>query len=738
MTRYREPRLNALFARASTYWGHGLKITASLLLGGSLFALACPAVAQTAVEKPAQEQAELGDDIVVTGTYTLPDKIDTATGLGLTVRETPQSVSIITAQRILDQNLTTIAEVIQNGVGVTVNQVDDVRNSFYARGFEIRNYQVDGVPTAWTLAGGAGETMADVSIFERVEIVRGATGLLSGAGDPSASVNLVRKHADSADWKGYVSASYGSWNTWRVSGDVGGALTADGRVRVRAVGRYEEAESYIDLYKNQKFVLYGVVDADITDTTLLRAGISHQEGRPDAPTWGALPSFYSDGSFAVWPRSHTPAAPWTYWNTVNQNIFATLRQDLGGGWSATVNYNRMKNSQSTELLYLSGLVDKATGDIQYGYPYKDKGKSIQNSFDAQVKGRLSLFGRDHELVLGALHSVQKRDDITYAALAFLPGEDFTNLGGSAYPYPGFSTTGSLDVKERVEQNGYYGALRLNVSDRLKLIGGGRLSSWKQTGFSFGTTSNYGDDDVFIPYVGALYDVTSNHRLYASYTKIFQPQNMLDVNFRQLAPLDGKAYEIGLKSAFFNEALQTSVALFRIEQDNLAVLLGGPPVVPPGGGPPVSQYRAADNTVSQGFELEVTGKPLQGWNVNFGLSHFKIEDENGGPISTDQPRTLVKLFTTYTLPGALSGLTVGGGVNYRSKAYSGVPGVAFRFQQDGYALISLMARYAVTEKLQLQANVANLLDKTYYSQIGFYSQYRYGAPRSFTLGATYGF
>jgi outer membrane receptor for ferric coprogen and ferric-rhodotorulic acid len=714
-----------------------LKLYASLLLGGSLLATAFPAVAQTAEEK-----ADRGEEIVVTGTYTLPDKIDTATGLGLTVRETPQSVSIITAQRILDQNLTTVADVIQNGVGVTVNEVDDVRNSFYARGFEIRNYQVDGVPTAWTLAGGAGETMADVSIYDRVEIVRGATGLLSGAGDPSASVNLVRKHADSTDWTGYANASYGSWNTWRVSGDVGGALTSDGRVRVRAVGRYEEAESYIDLYKNQKFVLYGVVDADITDDTLLRVGISHQEGRPDAPTWGALPSFYSDGSFAVWPRSHTPAAPWTFWDTVNQNVFATLSHDFGGGWSVTANYNRLKNAQSTELLYLSGLVDKATGDIQYGYPYKDKGKSIQDSFDAQVKGRISLFGRDHELVLGALHSVQNRDDTTYSALAFLPGVDFATLGGSAYPYPGFSTTGSLDVKERVEQTGYYGALRLNVSDRLKLIGGGRLSSWEQRGFSFGTTSNYGDDNVFIPYVGALYDVTSNHRVYASFTKIFQPQNALDVNFRQLAPLDGKAYEIGLKSAFFNEALQTSLALFRIEQDNLAVLLPGGPVVPPGGGLPQDQYREADNTISQGVEFEVTGRPLPGWNVNFGVSHFKIEDENGGPINTDQPRTLVKLFTTYTLPGALSGLTIGGGVNYRSKAYSTganpVTNAAFRFQQDGFALVSLMARYALTEKLQLQANIENLLDKTYYSQIGFYSQYRYGAPRSLTLGATYRF
>ena len=716
--------------------GQRLKPYASRILGGALLVTAFPAAAQTAEEAPGAGEEE----IVVTGAYTLPNKIDTATGLGLTVRETPQSVSIITAQRILDQNLTTVADVIQNGVGVTINEVDDVRNSFYARGFEIRNYQVDGVPTAWTLAGGAGETIADVSIYERIEIVRGATGLLSGAGDPSASVNLVRKHADSRDWTGYVNAGVGSWNNWQVSGDVGGALTGNGRIRVRGVARYEEDESYIDLYRNKKFVLYGVIDADLSDDTLLRAGISHQEGMPTAPAWGALPSFYNDGSFAVWPRSKTASADWAFWDTTNQNIFVTLSHDFGEGWSLTANYNRLRNAQSTEILYLSGLVDKVTGTIQFSYPYKDRGASVQNSFDAQIKGRIELFGRDHDLVLGALHSVQNRNDTTYDALAFPGDVQYVDWDGTAFAHPGFSTTGTLAVEERIEQTGFYGALRLNLGDRFKLIGGGRLSSWNQTGFSFGVPSDYGKDDVFIPYVGALYDLTSNHRIYASFTKIFQPQSALDRNLVQLPPLDGRAYEVGIKSAFFGDALQTSVALFRIEQDNLAQ----PDIVvtPPGGGLPQQTYRAAMGVTSDGFELEVTGRPLHGWNVNFGYSQFSAKDADGAPANTDQPRRLLKLFTTYSLPGALHRLTVGGGVNYRSRAYSSgtnpVSGADFRFQQDGYVLVSLMARYALTPNLDLQANIENLTDETYYSQIGFYDQYRYGAPRNFSLRASYRF
>lgn len=717
-----------------------MKSIRMLLMGSAALTLAMPGMVQA---QAAAQNGEVSDDsmIVVTGRYTLPDRIDTATGLGLTIRETPQSVTVITKQRILDQNLDTVADVVVNAMGVSVNEVDDVRNTFNARGFEIQNYQIDGVPLAWTLAGGAGETMADVSIYERIEIVRGATGLLTGAGDPSASINLVRKHADSSDWQGYVNASLGSWNTWQVSADVGGALTSDGRVRVRAVAKYEQGESYIDLFEDKKLVLYGVVEADLTDQTLLRVGASHQKETPTAPAWGALPSFYTDGSFAVWPRSKTASADWTYWDTTNQNIFANLSHEFDNGWQVIFNYNWLRNAQTTEILYLYGLLDSGTGQGLSSYPYSDDGYSIQNSFDVQLKGDFGLFGRKHDFVLGALHSNQDRKNTTFAALGYPSSGDFINWDGTAYPNPGFASEGTLEVNEKVKQTGFYGALRLNVTDRLKVIGGGRLSSWNLDGFNFGDPREYGDDNVFIPYAGILFDLTSNHRLYASYTKIFQPQNARDRNGDYLSPLDGKAYEVGLKSAFFDNALQTSIALFRIEQDNLAQN-DLPDIYIPDVVPLTRASVAVQGATSEGFEVEVTGQPVDGWNLSLGYSQFTAENANGGAVNTDHPRKLLKLFTTYRLAGMLDGLTLGGGVNWRSKNYTDeenpVTKEAFRFQQDAFALVSLMARYDVTEQFQLQANVENLFDTTYYSQIGFFSQYRYGAPRNFTVGATYRF
>ncbi len=725
-----------------------------LLVSGAFLALAAPAMAQTA-DKSATQTAKAASDatdvdaVVITGSYTINNRIDTATGLGLTLRETPQSVTVITAQRILDQNMQTVADIVTNTVGVAANQVDDVRNTFNARGFEINNYQIDGVPTAWTLAGGAGETKADVSIYERVEIVRGATGLMTGAGDPSASINLVRKHATATQLQGYVNASLGSWNNAQVQADVAGPLTASGNIRARAVAKYEKGDNFIDFYKNEKTVLYGVIDADLSENTLLRVGASQQKGSPNAPAWGALPTFYTDGTVALWPRSKSASAKWSYWDTTNENIFANLQHRFANGWSLTFNYNWMKNAQRTELLYLSGLIDKTTGKwltgpgggISYAYPYKDHGESIQNSFDVQLKGDYALFGRDHEFVLGALHSKQDLSTDTYAAKAYADPGNFFTWDGS-FPDPGFDTTSTRTVEQTTKQTGYYAATRLNVTDALKVIAGGRLSTWKQTGVSYGAALDFGDKNVFIPYAGVLYDLTPHHRLYASYTEIFQPQNAQDYKGAYLDPVTGESAEAGLKSAFFGDRLQTSVAVFRIVQDNLAQTDPDLTHIIPGSSPPTRASIAAKGATSKGFELEVIGKPIENWNISLGYSQFQMRDENDAKVNTAFPRQLLKLFTTYRLSGGLSGLVVGGGVNWQSDAYSAstnpVTGAPFRFEQKAYALVSLMARYEINQQLSLQANIENLTDKTYYAQTGFYSQYRYGAPRNYTVGLKYAF
>ena len=673
------------------------------------------------------------DSITIYGHYIVDEKIDTATGLGLSLFETPQSVSVMTEQRILDQNLNSIAEVITQTVGVSANNLDTTRNTFSARGFDIDKYQIDGVPQAWSLAGDSGETIADVSIYERIEVVRGATGLLTGAGDPSASINLVRKHADSDVFKGYVNGGFGRWNSKFISADLSTPLNESGSVRARVVAKKKVSDTFMDIPDEDKSIVYGVLDADLGENTSLSVGSSYQDSSPTGSTWGALAAWFTDGTPTHWDRSVTTSTKWTHWDTTNSNTFATLTHEFSNGWEGKVSYNHTKNTATTKLLYVSGTLDKTTGEGLNPWPYNSDGFNTQDSVDIQIKGTYQLFDRDHEFVVGALKSEQRAETSTFAALSYQASTgNFYEWDGS-YPEAVWAPNSIKQSDLDTDQDGYYLATRLSLTDALKFIVGGRVSKWEQKGFDWGVDKNYGNDNVFVPYAGLTYDVGGNHNLYASYTEIFKPQNAQDINRKLLDPVEGSNTEIGFKSNYLDGKFQTAVAVFLIKQDNLAQLVGRIPNTTP----PQDYYREADGTESKGFELEAIGQLTDSWTISAGYAQYKAEDAVGLEVNTDHPRKKLNLFTTYDLNNLLAGFVVGGGVTWESERHGGTDPSAM-LRQDAYSLVSLMARYSVSDNLSVQANVENALDETYYSQVGFYNEYTYGSPRNFTLGVTYSF
>ena len=693
--------------------------------------LACMVGVVQAADDKAEKEIE---KIAVVGNYTVNENIDTATGLGLSLFETPQSVSVITSQRIIDQGFSGINEVISQTVGVSAKQLDTTRNVFSARGFDIDKYQIDGVPLAWSLAGDSGETIADVAIYERIEVVRGATGLLTGAGDPSASINLVRKHANSAELKGYVNAGVGRWNKKFATADVATGLDNQGDLRVRFVAKKEVSDTFMDIPEDDKTVLYGVFDADLTTNTSVSFGASHQDNKPQGSTWGGLPAWFTDGTATDWDTSVTTSADWTYWQSTNTNTFANLVHNFANGWQGKVSYNHNYNTADTKLLYVYGTLDKTTGVGLNPWPYKSAGYSKQDSLDIQLKGDYQLAGRVHEFVVGLLNSDQEAYTETFAQTsAFIPVGNFYEWTGNTYPEPEFAATGAAQVDLETEQEGYYAATRFLITDDLKLIAGGRVSNWKRQGWNWSVApENYGDNNVFVHYAGLMYQLTPEHNLYVSQTEIFKPQQARDASKNVLDPVEGINTELGLKSSFLDGAVQTSVAVFQVDQDNLAVSTG----VPFPDNPLEMIHVAAQGVESKGFELELIGKLTDNWNISAGYSQFKAEDAVGTEVNTDHPRKKLNIFTTYDLTTLVDGLEIGGGINWEDQQYNGTG--AFQLVQESYSLVSLMARYEVTQELSVQLNIDNLFDEKYYSQIGFFEQYGYGTPRNFSLGATYSF
>ena len=668
-----------------------------------------------------------------TGSYT-PRATAASTGLPLTLRETPQSVTVVTRQRMEDENMLSLVDVMASTPGISVQNYDSERYSFNSRGFSVSNYMYDGIPTSFDTGYAAGESALDPIIYDRVEVVRGATGLMSGTGNPSASINLVRKHATRREFTADMSVSAGNWDTYRGTLDLSTPLSANGNVRGRIVSAYQDNHSYLDGYRNKKKIFYGVVDADITPNTTLSVGFNYQDNDPRRSNWGGFPLWYSDGGRTDWVRSLNTGADWSSWGSTTQGVFASLEHRFDNGWTVHAVGSHSKNEMDAKLLYLYGWPDRETGLGMGASPAWYLGDRKQNSVDFKASGPFTLFGRRHEAVVGASFNRQYADFDYRSALSVAPVGNFLDWDGS-YPEPDWSDSSTTASRYTTKQTGWYGALRLNLADPLKLIVGGRYSTWKTDSVGFGGGDHTAfDKSEFIPYAGLLYDLNENYTAYVSYTGIFNPQSYQDRNGNWLDPLEGKSYEAGIKGEFLDGRLNASAAVFQIEQDNVAQ--EDPGYMVPGTINPA--YTAAQGTRSRGFDLEVSGELMPGWNLAAGWSHWTARDGDGNAIQTDQPRSLVRLFTTYRLPGDWSRLTVGGGVNWQSHVYtiaSGPDGDE-RVGQGSYAIANLMARYRFNRNLSAQLNVNNLFDRKYYSQIGFYSQGAWGAGRSAMLTMRY--
>lgn len=658
-----------------------------------------------------------------------------ATGLSLSLRDTPQSITVITQERFKDQAMDSISDALQSTPGVSFKATDRGRNSLSVRGFDIDSFQYDGVPVATGNVGG--ETGSTV-IYDRVEVVRGATGLLSGAGNPSAAVNLVRKRANSKVFTGSVEATLGSWQHRGLTLDLGTPLTQDGSIRARVVANAEQQDAFIDLENTKRTVLYGVIDADLAPGTRLSVGFSDQRDKRNGIYWGGLTYWYADGSRTSWDRSKTTAAQWNQWDTRQRTLFGTLSHQFDNLWRVSLDVNHYKQNEESMMLWLTGTPDRNTGLGMEAAPYHYRAEPTQNQVSLTASGPFRLWGRAHELSVGLTYSRARAgwdnaDPVGDAA----PVGNFNNWDGS-YAKPAMTPlyVGSRDT---TVQSGAYAAARLQLSDPLKLIVGARVSNWKQDNEAGAWTPEpftIEHRNEITPYAGLVFDLGAETSLYASYTNIFKPQTARDRNGRYLDPLIGKSYEGGIKGEFLAGRLNASAAVFRIDQDNFAIEDTG--FMVPGTNTPAS--RAGKGVRSQGYELEVSGELAPGWSIGGGWTHFRVRDAQGVDVALDHPRKLLKLFSKYAFQGRLQGLSLGFGVNWESEQLSTaehpVTQLTERVGQPAHAVADLMARYDINPRSFVQLNIDNLFDEKYYSSS--WSGYTYGKPRGATLTAGYRF
>lgn len=675
------------------------------------------------------------------------DRNTAATGLDLSPRETPQSITIINREQIDDQAASKVADVLEYTTGLSVKRVDRGRNLLSARGFDITNFQLDGLPFA---TGNVGLEESSTAIYDRIEVIRGATGLLQGAGEPSASINMIRKRADAREFTGDITLEGGSWDRYSGVLDLSTPLTEDGSVRGRFVAETYRQDAFIDLESSRGSTFYGTISADLSEATRLHAGASYQKVERDGVMWAQLPYWYADGSIARWGRSRTTGADWNEWDTEEISAFVGIEQELGGSWELRGDVSYFQQTEESKLIWLWGNPDKATGSGMDVWPYWYLTHPKQWSANLQIKGGYNLLGSEHDLVVGTMYSHQtsgwtNRDPIdgTVAAVG-----NFNTWDGS-YPEPEWGQRYRMSGFGTTEQTALYAATRFQLLDPLKLIAGGRLSWWtRNEEEALYTPEAYTikHKGVVTPYAGLILDLADNLSAYVSYTSIFNPQTARDRNGKYLDPLEGNNYETGLKADLMDGRLRASGALFRIEQNNYAAPdteidpnTGTTYLVP---GTTDAASVAVQGIVSEGYELEMQGQLLPAWDLSVGWSHFKAQDPDGVNVQAHQPRSVFRMATKYNLDGALKGLAVGGSLRWESRppqtATNPKTGVVEPVGQKAYALVNLMAGYDLTDKASVQVNLNNVFDKTYYNTNSWFGGYIYGEPRNIRVSIRYGF
>lgn len=681
------------------------------------------------------KSSDLGATSEGSGSYATGSS-NSATGLQLSQRETPQSVSVITRQQIEDQNLTDITQVLEQTPGVVVNTYGPPgsdSNAIYVRGFSTNSYQVDGVNRLGTY--GFRDDLADMVSYDRVEVVRGATGLMSGFGDPGASINLIRKKPTLQTQRS-LTLKAGSWDNYRSELDISGALSSGGDLRGRLVLSKTDSQSHIDRQSLQKHVAYGVLEWDINDSTLLTLGAEYQDLDSDEAGNHGFPLFNSDGSYFKPSRSFNSASDWSYHKRESKTLFTSLEHSFANDWRVKLSAEHSRRSYDDSFATAAGGTVNPDGSGISTWTGRWAAEPKQSSFDLSISGPFTLFSREHQLHLGASHYKAYNRDYGYPLWTIQSIDNIYTWNGSLEQPSALytkSSKGALDER----QTGLVAAARWSLSDSLSLISGARVIDWQRDEvshyFSAGNVSRSerSETGVITPYLGLIYDLSQNWSAYASYTSIFNPQSYRTVTGSYLDPEEGENYELGIKSEFWNKRLTSALSIFEVHQDNLAVA-DGSNLAPDGS----TAYRAESGTKTRGFEAEIAGELLANWQISASYTYAVIEDSDGKRMNSEIPRDTLKLFTSYRLP-SWPQLKVGGGIRWQGDEYyknSGPNGETA--YQDDYTVVDLMAQYALSQSTSISLNLNNLLDENYYSAIG--SRAWYGTPRNFTASLSHSF
>ncbi|PPU38819.1 hypothetical protein XaplCFBP3123_17860 [Xanthomonas arboricola pv. populi] len=721
------------------------------------------------------------------GSYT-SDALGIASKIPLSIKDTPQSVSVVTHERIVEQNLTDFSALMAQSAGVSTitGSNGPLEAEFYSRGFRIQRLQIDGgapLDIASTTSFGMVPQL-DMALYDHAEILRGADGLFNGYGAPGGVISLLRKRP--LDHRQVVvEAQAGSWSNYRTTLDATGPLGLDGKLRGRGILVWQDQNYFYDIARNEKTVVNGVLEYDLTPSTLVSVGASRtwQDALPFA---GGLPRYVDGSDLGLSPKTCF-CFPWNSYEFDTTELYGQVEQALGQHWGLKLNVTRTKQERTWTYGVVGGAVNPGVLTGPQMDQIKEDGASKQIAADLTLNGTFKLFGHEQQLVVGA--NYMKADGAGLTRYVPLDSDSVpVNVFGFDPYDPAYAQAGAMAAYQRYptylsRQTGAYANLRLTFWEPLHLNIGMRYSTlesrevldsicqdpsgcmdWLSDDiWAFGQVYDtypfeYSTNNIsWPPNVSLSYDVTDDVTAYVGYSDIYVEQSLLlGHDGKTVDPITGSNIEAGVKWAARDGRLNATLAAYRIEQKDFAYLDGD--LSTPDGGTHFCCYITNTDLkrVSRGVDMEVSGEILPGWQVAASYTRNENEEtgelstQNGLPLQSRLPKHLLKLWTSYQFQGGgwLGRLNVGGGVNAQSRGYySGVACLvvdrvtgactggtaAFDFQQPGYAVVSTRAALQLDERWTVALNINNLFDRTYYQTVSNSSGGNwYGEPRNFTV------
>ena len=677
------------------------------------------------------------------------------------VMDTPLDVVSVSQQVLKDQQITDLAQALQNVSGVTVARGSGFSNGLPYQGIMIRGFGNTGntYRDGFRVDGGAGYGLQQMANVQSVEVLKGAGAILYGLSEPGGLVNIVTKQPLDAPYYA-VNTQVGSLAEYRTTIDATGPLNADKSVLYRINMSYENNGaphgSFVDNTRQDLIFIAPVIKWNIDASTWVKL-----EAQYNSTTVGNYYAYVPqlNGVLINIPRN------WNYAESspsLNRTIFTALTwaHEFDNDWSIKqqIAYYRASND-------LNATNGPSNLDQNYSTPALDRfiTQNLYNqttwSTNVDLTGHFDTFGAQHTFLTGLdfyrLNQYsQSTNNTTISPIGILDPI-----------HPGLPFLPPVLPSDEIAGSGQDTA-GLYVQDQIKLpydlnfLAGARYQYIRQEPNAFAVPSfatNYFSQYHSVGQADTLQSVTPRFGLlwrpekwvsaYLHYAEGFGVNSGLVYPGTPAPPTSARDAEAGLKFEFLDGKLRATAAYYDLTKTNVPE----PDYNPAhqcGGGGPGSCSTVAGEVRSKGTELDVQGTILPGWNVILAYTNQDVRITKSYPGDTTNtvgafqqltPRTIVNLSTNYEFQdGSLKGFKIGGGAHYNgSEAPIDATGLGIGQllpRISGYTTIDLYGSYEFQlngAKMNAGVNISNLFDKTYYTAAV------YNAPISgFQMGGRY--